>query len=189
MIEITKLILFKFLIFFLGFALKIFSSPKGSDLLATMQYRFDLIRYKKKGVVIGAGSVLYDCRFSHSYKGDRFFIGNNCTITGTTFLGHDASPTVFMPELKVRSQPYLPGARRSYRSAIHVGDNVFIGVGTIVLAGVTIGSNVVIGAGSVVTKNVPNSTVVAGNPAKFIKRFEEYESKYRQRFLDEPEAF
>jgi acetyltransferase-like isoleucine patch superfamily enzyme len=38
------------------------------------------------------------------------------------------------------------------------------------LAGVTVGENSIVGAGSIVTKDVPDNTIVAGNPAKFLKR-------------------
>lgn len=50
-----------------------------------------------------------------------------------------------------------------------IGNNVWIGAGAIILAGVSIGDNSVIGAGSVVTKNVEADTVVAGNPAREIR--------------------
>jgi maltose O-acetyltransferase len=52
---------------------------------------------------------------------------------------------------------------------IVIGDNVWIGSGAIVLAGVTVGKNSVIGAGAVVTKDVPANVVVVGNPAKVVK--------------------
>ena len=47
--------------------------------------------------------------------------------------------------------------------------NCWIGAGAVILPGVTVGENSIVGAGSVVTKDVPANTVVAGNPAKFIK--------------------
>ncbi|WP_289734179.1 DapH/DapD/GlmU-related protein [Paramuribaculum intestinale] len=53
---------------------------------------------------------------------------------------------------------------------IHIGKNAWIGAGATVLPGVTIGDNAVVGAASVVTKDVAADTIVAGNPAKFIKR-------------------
>ena len=52
---------------------------------------------------------------------------------------------------------------------VHVGRNAWIGVGAIILPGVTIGENAVVAAGAVVTKDVEANTVVGGNPAKFIK--------------------
>ncbi len=51
-----------------------------------------------------------------------------------------------------------------------IGDNVWIGMNAIILKGVTIGDNSIIAAGAVVTKDVPPNTVVAGNPARFVKR-------------------
>ncbi|WP_288056803.1 DapH/DapD/GlmU-related protein [Xylanibacter rodentium] len=53
---------------------------------------------------------------------------------------------------------------------VHIGKNAWIGAGATILPGVTIGDNAVVGAASVVTKDVPADTIVAGNPAKFIKR-------------------
>lgn len=53
---------------------------------------------------------------------------------------------------------------------VHIGKNAWIGAGATVFPGVTIGDNAVVGAASVVTKDVAADTIVAGNPAKFIKR-------------------
>ena len=50
------------------------------------------------------------------------------------------------------------------------GDNVTIFANAVVAGGIVVGSNVVIGAGSVVTKDVPDNCVVAGNPARIIKK-------------------
>lgn len=50
-----------------------------------------------------------------------------------------------------------------------IGDNVYIGTGSVVVGEISIGTNVIIGANSFVNKSVPPDTVVAGNPAKFIK--------------------
>ena len=53
---------------------------------------------------------------------------------------------------------------------IVIGANVWLGGGAIVLPGVTVAENAVVGAGSVVTKDVPPNVVVAGNPARIIRR-------------------
>ena len=53
--------------------------------------------------------------------------------------------------------------------AITIGDDVWIGGGSIILPGVTIGNNVIIGAGSVVTKDVPDNTLAYGNPCRIIR--------------------
>lgn len=52
---------------------------------------------------------------------------------------------------------------------VHIGRNAWIGVGAIILPGVTIGENAVVAAGAVVTKDVAPNTIVGGNPAKLIK--------------------
>lgn len=52
---------------------------------------------------------------------------------------------------------------------VHIGKNVWVGAGATLLPGVTIGDNAVVGAASVVTKDVEPDTIVAGNPARFIK--------------------
>ncbi|MDE6392115.1 MAG: hypothetical protein K2L59_02440 [Muribaculaceae bacterium] len=53
---------------------------------------------------------------------------------------------------------------------VHIGRNAWIGAEATILPGVTIGDNAEVGAASVVTRDVPADTIVAGNPAKFIKR-------------------
>ena len=53
---------------------------------------------------------------------------------------------------------------------IHIKKNCWIGAGATILRGVTIGENSVVGAGSVVTKDVPDNVIVAGNPAKIIRK-------------------
>ena len=55
---------------------------------------------------------------------------------------------------------------------VHIGKNAWIGAGATILPGVTIGDNAVVGAASVVTKSVPADTIVAGNPAKYIKHIQ-----------------
>ena len=57
---------------------------------------------------------------------------------------------------------------------VRIGNNVFVGAGSIIMPGVTIGNNVVIGAGSIVTKDVESGCVVAGNPAKKIKNYDDF---------------
>lgn len=60
---------------------------------------------------------------------------------------------------------------------VKIGNNVFIGMNTIILKGVNIGSNVIIGAGSVVTKDIPDNVVAAGNPCRPIMTIDEYREK------------
>lgn len=58
---------------------------------------------------------------------------------------------------------------------VKVGDYSFIGAGAVILPDIVVGKNCIIGAGAVVTKNVPDNSIVAGIPAKVIKKNEEVE--------------
>ena len=55
-----------------------------------------------------------------------------------------------------------------------LGDNVWIGAGSIILKGVKIGDNTIVGAGSVVVKDLPANVIAVGNPAKIIRRIQSY---------------
>lgn len=86
--------------------------------------------------------------------GDHVFIGPNCNIFAA----------IHPLDIKRRNQDLeaaLP---------VTIGNNVWLGGNVTILPGVTIGDNTTIGAGSVVTKDIPNSVVAAGNPAKIIKK-------------------
>ncbi len=72
-------------------------------------------------------------------------------------------------QLLTPTHPVEPERRRARWEAakpIRVGDNVWLGGGAIVLAGITIGANTVVGAGAVVTKDLPADVVAVGNPAR-----------------------
>jgi len=66
----------------------------------------------------------------------------------------------------------IPPSRQPVSTAmISIGDHTWIGANAVITAGVKIGKHVVIGAGSVVTKDVADYTVVAGNPARPVKKY------------------
>ncbi|WP_286959810.1 sugar O-acetyltransferase [Arsenicicoccus sp. UBA7492] len=75
-------------------------------------------------------------------------------------------------QLLTPTHPVEPGPRREgWEGArpITIEDNVWIGGGAIVLAGVTVGRDSIVGAGAVVTKDVPRGVVVVGNPARVVR--------------------
>ncbi len=86
--------------------------------------------------------------------GDGCLLGHNVTIAT---LNHEFAPA--------RRANMIP-------EPVTIGKNVWIGSGVIILPGVEIGDGAVIGAGSIVTKSVPENTIAAGNPAKFIRKIE-----------------
>lgn len=98
---------------------------------------------------------------------DKIRIGKNCLLgSKVLIIDHDHGDTNNFSNIP-------PGERKLYsKGPILIGDNVWIGDGAVILSNVNIGDNAVIGANSVVCKNVPPNTVVAGAPAKVIKRFD-----------------
>lgn len=77
----------------------------------------------------------------------------------------------------VFSNPNIPISQQGFDSIqpVRICQGAWVGAGAILLAGVTIGRNSVVGAGSIVTKDVPDHTVVVGNPAKIIKEIKNAE--------------
>lgn len=100
-------------------------------------------------------------------------VGDNVTLaSGVHLLAHDASTAKTGVHTKI--------------GIVRIGNNVFIGANSIVLPNVRIGNNVVVGAGSIVSKDIPDNSVYAGNPAKFICTFEEYAEKHHSYQNDHP---
>lgn len=108
-------------------------------------------------IAIGDDSGLSGTAVFASYAvviGERVLVGSDCIITD-----NDHHPVDRVPR---RHEP-LPAPNEADR--ILIEDDVFIGARSIVLPGVRIGRGSVVGAGSVVTGDVPEMTIVAGNPA------------------------
>ena len=134
---------------------------------------------RKKGCRIGHGCTLYDPKsiFVDLTRPYLIEIGNNVEISkGVTLLSHGYEWCVLKNLYK---RPYGNCA------PVKIGNNVFIGMNAMILRNVTVGDNVIIGAGSVVTKDVPNNTVIAGNPARIICTVKEYHEKLSARQLEE----
>jgi len=91
-------------------------------------------------------------------------IGKNCMIAGETAIFDNNSHNTHYGDNRIMKQGDI--------APVVIEDNVWIGMRSIILKGVTIGCNAVIGAGSIVTKDVPSNTLAAGNPAKVIKIIE-----------------
>lgn len=131
----------------------------------------NLEKLVKRGLVVGKdftcmGGVIIDP--SHCWH---ITIGNNVTLAPRVhILAHDASTKLFLDYTRV--------------SNVRIGDNVFIGAGTIVLPGVSIGNNVVIGAGSLVSRDIPDDCVAIGNPARVVKTLDDYLSKEKEKMKD-----
>jgi len=126
---------------------------------------------KRNGAFHALGSNCYIAKSANIPDPYLTSIGDNVWITsGCQLLCHDAS--VIMLNI-------MQGEHYDRVAPIVIGNNCFLGNNAIVLPGVTIGSGCIIGAGSVVTRNVPDNSVYAGNPARFICRLEEYLHKIK----------
>lgn len=77
---------------------------------------------------------------------------------------------VFAEKIRKARREKLLSRKRKFAGNVKIGNDVWIGAGSIILSGITIGDGAVIAAGSIVTKDVEPYTIVGGNPAKFIKK-------------------
>lgn len=117
----------------------------------------------------------FKCDYGYNiYVGDDFFANYDCVML-------DVSPIrigkhcLLGPRVQIYTvnHPLDPQLRRNgaygQSKDITIGDDVWIGGGSIICPGVTLGNNVIVGAGSVVTKSFGDNVVLAGNPARVIK--------------------
>jgi len=113
-----------------------------------------------KNIVVGKNVFINACcKFQDQGGiaiGNGVLIGHNVTLAT---LNHDERPQF---------------RQNIYPKPIKIGDNVWIGSNATILQGVTIGDGAIIGANAVVTKDVPENTIVAGVPAKTIRKVEAY---------------
>lgn len=134
---------------------------------------------QEKGVCIadydGIGYIDTKCDIDGASP-ELITIGKEVTISkNTTLLVHDFSIgkaiRAVHPETDRKE-------RYEFLKPIRIGDNVFIGAGSIILPGSTIGNNVIIGAGSVVKGNIPDMVVATGNPCKPVADLIEWTEKH-----------
>ena len=107
---------------------------------------------KNAKLTIGSGYCNYDTKI---YCFNNITIGKNVAIAENVIIRDSDNHNI---EGAVNSAPIV------------IGDNVWIGMGAMILKGVTIGSGSIVAAGAVVTKDVAPNTIVAGVPAKEIRK-------------------
>lgn len=128
---------------------------------------------KKIGMTIGEECCIFSDKLETA-EPYLISLGRNVMVSSNVmFTTHDAS-----------AKYYLPGASDLF-GRINIGDNCFIGMGSIILPGVTIAPNCIIGAGSVVTKSfLEPGSVIAGNPARKITSTEQLKIKNQDHILN-----
>jgi maltose O-acetyltransferase len=115
------------------------------------------------------------CDYGYNvYWGNNSFANYNLILLDTSPI-YVGDYVLMGPDVKLyaATHPTDPQERLNgleYGKPIRIGNNVWLGGGTTVVAGVTIGDNSVIGAGSVVVKDIPANVVAVGNPCKVIKQ-------------------
>ncbi|WP_342602393.1 acyltransferase [Peribacillus sp. FSL E2-0159] len=129
-------------------------------------YKLREKQLKTLGVKIGE-----DCRIENAKFGSEPYlitIGNHVTVgANVQFVTHDGGVWILRekyPDIDV----FGP---------IEIGDNCFIGINSIIMPNVKIGENSVVAAGSIVTKNIEANSIVAGVPARLIRKTADYEEK------------
>jgi maltose O-acetyltransferase len=120
---------------------------------------------RARGVRIGENVDIINTNIDGGF-GFLCSIGNNVTLTGVTVLTHDASTKKFIGYSKI--------------GPVTIGNDVFIGQGSIILPNVRIGNKVIVGAGTIVAKDVPDNVVIVGNPWRVIMSFDEYIDKNKE---------
>lgn len=129
------------------------------------------------GIQIGMGNYLKPRSFNIDLtRPSLITIGNNCYFNENfTILTHDWVTNVFLNS----GREFVNSSGR-----VTIGNNVSFGQNVMILKGVTIGDNCFIGAGSIVTKDIPANSIAVGTPCKVIMSLDEY---YQKR-LDKSEA-
>lgn len=122
-------------------------------------FNYDGIYTPHKSIIIGSQVFIgSNCEFNIS---GQINIGNTCLIaSGCKFIDHDHGSSI----------DSTMNVQKPVISPIKIEDDVWLGFNVVVLKGVTIGKGAIVAACSVITKDVGEYEVVAGIPAKFIRK-------------------
>lgn len=143
-----------------GGKINIFSHP-FSNMIGLSQ-RCIIVAKNGGKIVINEGVCMSGCTI---YSMESITIGRNTDIgSGCKIFDNDFHPLPYSERHPIERLDLLK------KRPIVIGEGCFIGANSIVLKGTTLGKNVVVGAGSVVSGSFPDNVIIAGNPARIIKR-------------------
>jgi maltose O-acetyltransferase len=150
-------------------------------LIDQITYRVGRLYWGLRLQSIGSGSRIYST--VRIYRGSRVRLGSRVVLNdmvhiwgaGGLTVGDD---TLVASHVAITTQTHDVDAlshgllyrETSVARPINIGRNVWIGTGAIILPGITIGDGAIVAAGSVITRDVAEGTLVAGVPAKFVRR-------------------
>lgn len=107
--------------------------------------------------------------------GDRSLVGISCVVIGPVTIGNDVlmAQHVVMSGLNHQFEDISTpiNQQKCTTASIVIGDGAWIGANAVITSGTKVGKHSVVAAGSVVTKDVPDYSVVVGNPARIIKKY------------------
>jgi acetyltransferase-like isoleucine patch superfamily enzyme len=118
------------------------------------------------------------------FSSSRIKIGNNCLLNGTQIFARKevtigdncmfGSGVIILDNdsHNTSTNPYIRRRGKIEERPIVIGNNVWIGMRSIIMKGVKIGDNSIVAAGSIVTKDIPSNEIFGGNPAVFLKKLE-----------------
>jgi acetyltransferase-like isoleucine patch superfamily enzyme len=131
----------------------------------TFPYQVTVLLHRLRGVKIGKQSHIARLVSLDDRNPELIEIGRGVAITtGVMILCHQRDLSNYKVGMYVMHNPFKEGK-------VIIKDGAHIGIGAIIMPGVTIGEGAIIGAGSVVTKDIPAYSVAVGIPAKVIKTF------------------
>lgn len=118
----------------------------------------------------------------HVFMGNQVYANFNLTIVddANIYIGDKVmfGPNVTIATANHPINPQLREKGMQYNKEVHIGNNVWIGAGAIIVPGITIGDNSVIGAGSVVTRDIPANVVAVGNPCRVMREIGEHDREF-----------
>lgn len=126
----------------------------------------------------------------HVHFGNGIYANSNLTIVddGHVYVG---DKVMFGPNVTIATANHpidaeLRGRGLQYNKDVSIGENAWIGAGTVIVPGITIGKNAVIGAGSIVTKDIPDNVVAVGNPCRVLRPVGEHDREvfYKNEKID-----
>lgn len=136
---------------------------------------FDTGKGGAKKLIIGENCKIGDN--VHIASGELVSIGNNCLMASKVYIS-DVNHGDYNSDNEYSSPYIAPDNRKIYTNPVYIGDNVWIGENVCVLPGVKIGNGCVIGANSIVNRDIPQNCIVAGAPAKIIKKYNDETKKW-----------